>query len=71
MRFKKNYTDNSDVMRLIMEDCSGRKISSFRIGVQDKKAMASVFRAINEEYGLGLLIQPKDGYANFDEKYHL
>lgn len=60
---------SADVMKIIMEDHTGRKHSSFRISTQDKKAMASIFKALNDEYGLGLEIHER-GY-DYDTAYKM
>jgi len=54
------YSGGDDVIRIINEDCTGRKIGRAVAAANDAESVAKVFNAIIRKYGLRLKIERAD-----------
>jgi len=50
------YTRTGDVIEITIRDCSGRKLESFTISIEDKKRYAFVMNYLKEKYGFEPMI---------------
>ena len=54
------YKKGTDILVLVNEDCTGRKIARFKCNADDSKEVAKVFQAVIDKYGLPLKIVKSD-----------
>ena len=75
MSIAKNiYSRGSDIITVITEDSTGRKIDKKRASSQDELAVAHAFQSIIDKYGLDLKIihernQSKASWYEADEEF--
>ena len=71
MGYKKVYNNSSDILTIITEDCTGRKINKFKTNIEDKENIAKILNFIIDKYGLGFKIVKKDGasWLDIDESF--
>lgn len=58
--FAKHFNNNDDIIRVINEDCTGRKIMRKTANANDAESIREIFTAVIQKYGLKLKVIEAD-----------
>lgn len=50
------YNKGADIINIVLEDCTGRKIERFKANIQDREEIIRIFKYLNEKFDLGINI---------------
>jgi hypothetical protein len=60
--------DGSDMIFLVVEDCTGRKLMRSKSSANDERAIANMFNSIINKYGMGLRVIKRAAPLEPDEE---
>lgn len=62
---------NGDIIRVINEDCTGRKIMRKTANAEDSEAIKELFNSVIDKYGLDLqVVSSKNNRVRTEEEFH-
>lgn len=62
---------NGDIIRVINEDCTGRKIMRKTANAEDSQAIKELFNSVIDKYGLDLeVVSAKSTRIRNEEEFH-
>ena len=53
-----SYYRSGDIIKIIIEDCTGRKIETYKFQLSDKKTASVVMQKLKDKYGFEPTIEP-------------